>query len=126
MIDNSDNDRNWVKRADGTNAANYRIDIYPIGGPNDPFSDRISALNAILFERGLEFGTEGHRFWDVTRFGRGEDIFNLYVETEKETYTLIKNANYVDAIDRYLPIPQEAIDNSRLGGVNTLTQNPGY
>ncbi len=72
MVENSDSDRNWVKLDDGTNAANYQVALYPTGGANDPFQSQSSALDAILFERTLELGTEGHRFYDVTRFGEGE------------------------------------------------------
>jgi starch-binding outer membrane protein, SusD/RagB family len=126
MVNNSSSASNWVKKTDGSNAANYRIKAYPTGGANDPFQSQTSALNAILFERALELGTEGHRFWDVTRFGKGEEIFNAYVASEKGRYTQIKDAVYTDRIDRALPIPQTAIDRSRAGAISTLTQNPGY
>ncbi|MBN2480578.1 MAG: RagB/SusD family nutrient uptake outer membrane protein, partial [Bacteroidales bacterium] len=127
MIDNSDDPMNWVKRADGvTNAANYDIGTYDAGLPNDPFLAKATALDAILYERALELGTEGHRFWDVTRFGEGEYIFNLFINTEKARFDYLSEAVYTDIPDSYHPIPRDAIDRSQKGGVNTLTQNPGY
>jgi hypothetical protein len=127
MVDNSSSDQHWVKKTGTTiNAANYRIAIYPTGGAYDPFQSIATALTAILQERALELGTEGHRFFDVTRFGKGEEIFNAYAAKTKIRYSLIKDASYVESVDRYLPIPQIAIDRSRLGDEFTLTQNPGY
>jgi len=126
MVDNSTSDQNWVKRSDGSNAANYRVGLYPTGGTDDPFADKTSALNAILFERGLELGTEGHRFWDVTRFGRGEDIFNKHISVSKARFDVLSPAVYTEEPDRYLPIPRDAIDRSQIEGKPTLTQNPGY
>jgi hypothetical protein len=134
MIDNSDNPMHWVKKyVAGTtdqwtteNAANYQISIYPTGGADDPFQAQATALDAILFERTLELGTEGHRFWDVTRFGEGEYIFNLFIQTCKTRFDYLSEGVYTDAPDAYLPIPRETVDRSQKGGVPTLTQNPGY
>ena len=126
MADNSSSDQNWVKKSDGTNAANYRVRIYPTGGADDPFTNKTSALNAILFERGLELGIEGQRYYDVVRFGKGVDIFNQYISVEKERFDVLKPAVYTEVPDRYLPIPRDAIDRSLFEGKATLTQNPGY
>jgi hypothetical protein len=126
MADNSSSDQNWVKKSDGTNAANYRVGIYPTGGPEDPFANKTSALNAILFERGLELGVEGQRYYDVVRFGRGTDLFNQYISVEKARFDVLAPAVYTEVPDRYLPIPRDAIDRSLVDGKPTLTQNPGY
>jgi hypothetical protein len=54
----------FVKEADGvTNAANYDIELY--GG----FANQDEALTAILMERKLELGMEGHRYFDLRRWG---------------------------------------------------------
>jgi starch-binding outer membrane protein, SusD/RagB family len=126
MVSNSTSNRNWVKKADGTNAANYRIKIYPTGGANDPFQDKATALHAILYERTLELGMEGSRFFDVVRFGEGEQEFNGFIAAEKTLFDFLRGAEYTTIPDAYLPIPQTAVDNSQVAGKVTMTQNPGY
>lgn len=127
MMENTDSPRNRVKKADGvSDAANYRIGVYPTGGPGDPFQTRDAALDAILFERTLELGTEGHRFYDVVRFGKGEEIFNMFLSVEKERFDYLREHEYTDIPDALLPIPTDVIDKSLKDGILTLTQNPGY
>ncbi len=127
MADNSSSPTHWVKKADGvTNAANYRIGLYPAGGPKDPFLARESALDAILFERALELGTEGHAFYDIVRFGKGAEKFNAFIAAEKGRFDYLSAAVYSDVPDAYLPIPRDAVDRSKVNGVATLKQNPGY
>ncbi len=127
MIDNADSPFNRVKKADGiTDAANYRIGLYPSGGASDPFQSRSTALDAILFERTLELGTEGHRFYDVVRFGKGEEIFNTFLSVEETRFDYLREHEYTDIPDAYLPIPTDVIERSLKDGVFTLTQNPGY
>jgi hypothetical protein len=126
MTQNASSPDNWVKLSDGiTNAANYKIGLYPIGGDKDPFQTKDGALDAILYERTLELGCEGHRFYDVVRFGKGEDEFNTIVSTQKARFGFLNNTSYTET-DRYLPIPTNAIDKSQKEGVSTLKQNPGY
>ena len=112
----------WVKKDDGTDAANYQIAVYPTGGASDPFQSIDSALDAVLFERALELGTEGHRFYDVVRFGEGSKIFNAFVDAEKVIFDYMGDAVYSDNPDMYLPIPRDAVDRSKVAGVATLTQ----
>ncbi len=127
MAKNSDNPNNWVKLSDGvTNAANYKIGLYPTGGPNDPFQSKSTALDAILFERTLELGFEGHRFYDVVRFGKGEEEFNHFLTTMGNYFDWLKGKTYTDVPDALLPIPTLAITNSQKDGKATLTQNPNY
>ena len=135
MISNATSPMNRVKKyVDGTtnqwstvDAANYRIGLYPDDdSPSDAFTSKADALNAILYERSLELGTEGHRFWDVTRYQEGEYIFNLFIDTEKTRFDYLSDAVFTEVPDSYHPIPRNAIDRSQKDGVNTLTQNPGY
>ncbi len=63
------------------------------------------SLDNILLERRLEFVGEGHRFWDLVRYGKAESVLGA------RGYTANK---------KYLPIPSSEID--KAGG--TLKQNP--
>ena len=66
---------------------------------------------------------EGHRLFDIRRWGNGVDIMNAYFTNEGRTITSFagKAAAYQSKHD-VLPIPVSAID---LSG-NILTQNPGF
>lgn len=65
---------------------------------------KTATLDNILVENRLEFACEGHRFWDLIRFGKAETVLG------SRGYTANK---------KYLPIPQSEIDKAQ----NTLTQN---
>ncbi len=135
MVSNSESERHWVKKIGGGDAANYRIGLYDAANANDPFGDPADALDAILYERTLELGGEGCRFYDVVRFGKGLKEFGDYMAFEKALtgpsggvryghYTA--DFSYEEPKDKFMPIPTTAIDNSKLNGVATLIQNPGY
>jgi starch-binding outer membrane protein, SusD/RagB family len=128
MVLNPDNPNNRVKLDDGvTDAAKYRMGLYPSdGSADDAFTSIAKALDAILYERTLELGTEGHRFYDVVRFGKGEEEFNDFLSVTIPKFDFLTGAVYTDIPDSYSPIPTTAIDNSMINGVATLTQNPEY
>jgi hypothetical protein len=106
----------YVKEADGiTPAANYVIDLYPA------FPDTSFALKAIRFERKLELGQEGHRYYDLQRWDLVMSELNRIMAFEKTNPW--GNAIYGRAVvgpeDVNYPIPQRQIDIS--GG--NLVQN---
>jgi len=103
-----------------TDAANYQIEPYA------SFPDPDFARKAVRFERRLEFGMEGHRLFDLRRWGNTEQTINSYIQNEGEDFD---QSNYDSKFGTYqspkhdlFPIPINAIDQS--GGV--LEQNPGY
>jgi hypothetical protein len=103
-------------------AANYMINEYPSdGGPLDPFTSQEDAWEAVRFERRLEFGMEGHRFWDLKRWGMTKSTLNKYVERESDMRILLEGAEFEDKHIRH-PIPKQQIDISE----PYLKQNPGY
>ena len=65
---------------------------------------KTATLDAILLENRFEFALEGHRFWDLVRFGKAEEVLG------SRGYTPSK---------KWLPIPQSEIDQSQ----GTLKQN---
>lgn len=98
-------------------AANYQIEPYAA------FADQAEARKAVRFERRLELAMEGHRLFDLRRWGTTVDVLNTYVTNEARTIgNFGTKANPYEARMDMLPIPIAAIDLS--GGV--LTQNPGF
>ena len=101
----------------GGDAANYVIGLY------SDFSSADMARSAVRFERRLELGMEGHRLFDLRRWGNAKEVMTEYFANESRTITNFgeKVSPYEDRHDMF-PIPLTAIDLS--GGA--LTQNPGY
>lgn len=90
--------------------------LAPTALPNLTFTSGADAIDKILLERRRELAFEGHRFFDLKRFGRGVDriasdvVLNSFAED-------LPAGDY-----RFtLPIPQGAIFANSL-----LVQNPGY
>ena len=113
------NKAHWVKKADGTPAANYVISLYP----ESAFASKASANEVVRMERKLELSGEGHRFFDLVRWGIAEPVLNAYLRNEaKILVTKFGGAKFTAGNDEYYPIPQREID---LQGT-VLKQNPGY
>lgn len=100
------NTDSWVKEADGTtNAANYVIGTYPA------FADAAFALKAIKFERKLELGLEGHRYYDLQRWGDVQSELSRILAYEKtmDWGSLLYGDATVGPEDVNFPIPQRQI-----------------
>lgn len=115
-------DTGWVKRSDGTPAANYMIGLY-----TESWTDQEYARKAVRYERALELAMEGHRFFDLVRWGIADQEINDYLQTESTFRTHLAGATFVKGKHEYFPIPQTEIDLSAgLDGNPRLKQNPGY
>lgn len=96
----------YVKTLDGSsNAANYKIGLYPSDGWNQDY-----ARKALRFERRLELAMEGHRFFDLNRWGITAQVVNDYYQTEKTKVNYLNDAHFVSGKHEFLPIPQTEID----------------
>jgi hypothetical protein len=110
----------WVKNG-AANAANYVIGLYPA------FASQDEARKAVRMERKLELGMEGHRFFDLVRWGIAEQEINMLLAYEKPKLSAAYgNAQFVAPKHNYFPIPQRQIDLQQENGTSTLTQNEGY
>ena len=113
------NPAGFVTKA-GAPAAKYVIVEYPAS----VFASKESARTAVRFERRLELGDEGHRFFDLVRWGIAAPTLNAYFAYEgKQLPTALGGSIFTANQDEFLPIPQVQID---LQGKDVLKQNPGY
>ena len=125
---NSEYDAGTAKYKTQTTPADaYKISTYPAGA----FADKVFAMKAIMFERYLELGQEGHRFFDLQRWDNGTglmaNILNAYVAVEKNRpgfYAINQTAVFEKGKDEYFPLPQSQVDQANSYGPIVLKQNP--
>jgi hypothetical protein len=110
-----------VKNSDGTPAANYLVNQYTTA-----WTDQDLARKAVQFEQRLEFGMEGHRRFDLVRWGIAEQTLNAYYLVEGTKRPYLNNVRFVAGKHEYFPLPIQEILNSQVNGERTLTQNPEY
>ncbi|HJP64395.1 MAG TPA: RagB/SusD family nutrient uptake outer membrane protein [Mucilaginibacter sp.] len=124
-------------------AANYKVGLYGVAG-NNPASGftaggQAYARKAVYFERMIELGMEGHRFFDLQRWdglfggpaGNGymAGVLNAYVAHEKNSLGSgiqspmeLTSAQFTAGRSEVYPIPLAEITLS----AGKLRQNPGY
>lgn len=105
------NSTGLLKYANGEYVANYNIESY-IPGLNIIW-DNGNARKALRWERRLEFGMEGVRFFDLVRWGIAEESINEYLAVEVNRFHFLDGAHFTKNKDEYLPIPQIQIDISK-------------
>jgi len=94
--------------------ANYKVEPYPSFGSQD------DARKAVRMERRLELAMEGHRWFDLVRWGIAVETMNNFFQTEVlydvEKGQFIDHPYYRDAQltedELYLPTPYEEVVNS--------------
>jgi hypothetical protein len=103
------------KTVNGVPVASYRIGLYP------SFSGTDYARNAVRFERRLELAMEGHRFFDLVRWGIAKQTLESYFSFESNYFNYLKGIS-IEPRDDYFPLPQDQIDRSQ----GVLKQSPSY
>ena len=114
-------ERNQFTLVEGEAAANYEISQY-----NVPFADQATARKAVRFETRLEFAMEGHRYWDLVRWGVAAETLNAYIASESNHRQYLAGKSFTKGKNEYFPIPSQAIGRSAIDGAPTLTQDPAY
>ena len=125
-VDNSDPSKGFTN----TPAANYKVGLYSgqFAANGKPY-----ALAALITERQLEFGMEGHRFFDLQRMdgrfggpmpaGYMAGVMNAYYKADNRIANpTLGIAHFTAGRDEVYPIPQSQIDIE--GG--KLKQNTNY
>jgi len=97
-----------LKFADGTPTGMFDVEPYN-PGVNCPTWNKEFALKALMWERHLEFATEGKWFYDLVRWGIASEWMNNYFTVEKTRRTYLKDAKFTKNRDEYFPIPQQQI-----------------
>lgn len=106
-----------LKKANGSFASIYNVKPYSVVGWTQAY-----ARQALQWERRLEFATEGHRFFDLVRWGIAAQVLNQYIAVEKIRRPFLATALFTAGRDEYLPIPQSEITFTN----GLYKQNPGY
>jgi hypothetical protein len=118
-----------------TPAGKYVVNKYPSGS----FTDKAFARTAIRFERKLELGMEGMRWYDLQRWDgasltdpiTGSDgsmaaEINAFFASDVHINSQLQGAHFTPGTNEYYAIPQQELDRSKSLGSEQLTQNHGY
>ena len=112
------NQDSWYRTQDDSEfAANYQIGTYPTDVWTQDF-----AREAVRFETRLETALEGHRFFNLVRWGNVSEVMQDYYAGEVDDSDYLQNATFQSSKHEYMPIPQAQIDISE----GLYEQNPGY
>lgn len=124
-----------VAQGPGDDAANIAVPIddpsitwanYQVGLYTNPWTDQTTAREAVRTERRLELAMEGHRLFDLRRWGIAADVLNNYVQVEQSRLSKLTNASTFEDRHQWYPIPNIQIELSSVEGEERLVQNTGW
>ena len=84
----------------------YKIGLYATSAWTQAY-----ARKALRMERRLELAMEGHRWFDLVRWGEAVNIINKFMREEETLRPYYKDAE-ISTNEIYLPIPKDEVDNS--------------
>ncbi len=93
------------KSVGGAQVAAYNVQPYPA------FANKEYAMDAIRFERRLELALEGHRFFDLVRWGIAKEVLERYSAFEGSLISSYSGLQFTEK-NNHFPIPQDQIDRS--------------
>ncbi len=115
-------------------ASTYKVSNYPAGAFTA--GGAAYAMNAVIMERRIELGMEGHRFFDLQRWQRGAGpipagymtlVLNTYAQIQAPIHPAqYQGVSFTQGKNEYFPIPQTQIDAENSTGKVALKQLPGY
>ena len=85
--------------------ANYKVEPYT------SFASQDQARQAVRMERRLELALEGHRWFDLVRWGIAVETMNAFFASEAAYHAYYSDANVTED-ELYLPTPYEEVINS--------------
>jgi hypothetical protein len=104
----------------GITWATYDVKPYPSGMSAE------DAMKALKMERRLELAMEGHRFFDLRRWGDAEEVLNDYLAVEATRRQYLTAAYPYTERHQLYPLPSLQIELSSVEGESRLVQNPGW
>jgi len=104
----------------GITWATYDVGEYPAAGWY------AIAMDALKMERRLEMAMEGHRLFDLRRWGEAEAVMNAYMAVEMNKRNYLTATDTWTARNNLYPIPPLQIELSKVEGENRLVQNTGW
>ena len=99
---------------------------YDVGTYSDVGWDETRAMAALKMERRLELGMEGHRLFDLRRWGDAITVLNDYISVESTKRAYLGAAFTFEDRHMQYPIPITQIELSVVEGEQRLVQNPGW
>jgi hypothetical protein len=101
--------------------ANYQVGTY-----DDPWTDQATARAAVRMERRLELAMEGHRFFDLRRWGVAKQVITDFINVEKTRRQYLTAATTYEDRHELYPLPTIQIELSKVDGEDRLIQNSGW
>ncbi|GAB3646083.1 RagB/SusD family nutrient uptake outer membrane protein [Echinicola sediminis] len=100
-----------------------QADNYAIAAYATPWTNQQDARDRVRLERRLELAMEGHRFFDIVRWGIAAETMNNYFAEEKLIRSHLTNGRFVKGKHEYFPLPQTYLD---IMDPADVEQNPNY